>query len=147
MSTNTKTYSNADDSLLCEMPACPFSMLCASDVSKLYLNPISRSPSTLRAEYYMPFHRAGMEGVPMVQMAAIPVADVYFAESEVDSGPPASPALVTRKEFPETWLWQTIASARWAMRYISLKFCFPYCLLDTTLVMWGGVWVVQRMVL
>ncbi|XP_040171460.1 CD109 antigen-like isoform X7 [Anopheles arabiensis] len=62
-------------------------------------------------QYYMPFHRAGMEGVPMVQMAAIPVADVYFAESEVDSGPPASPALVTRKEFPETWLWQTIASA------------------------------------
>uniref|UniRef100_A0A453YTT2 CD109 antigen n=1 Tax=Anopheles gambiae TaxID=7165 RepID=A0A453YTT2_ANOGA len=50
-------------------------------------------------QYYMPFHRAGMEGVPMVQMAAIPVADVYFAESEVDSGPPASPALVTRKDF------------------------------------------------
>ncbi|XP_041780458.1 CD109 antigen-like isoform X5 [Anopheles merus] len=62
-------------------------------------------------QYYMPFHRAGMEGIPMVQMAAIPVADVYFEESEVDSGPPASPALVTRKEFPETWLWQTIASA------------------------------------
>uniref|UniRef100_A0A6E8VWT3 CD109 antigen n=1 Tax=Anopheles coluzzii TaxID=1518534 RepID=A0A6E8VWT3_ANOCL len=50
-------------------------------------------------QYYMPFHRAGMEGIPMVQMAAIPVADVYFAESEVDSGPPASPALVTRKDF------------------------------------------------
>uniref|UniRef100_A0A182PLQ3 CD109 antigen n=1 Tax=Anopheles epiroticus TaxID=199890 RepID=A0A182PLQ3_9DIPT len=64
--------------------------------------------------YYMHFHRTGVPGPPMMPMAASAGVMLNSAVSMVGAagaGGHVQPPPV-RKEFPETWLWQTIAPSR-----------------------------------